>query len=125
MYEKLRQKALKMGSEFGEFIEEEYDKLGDFFMPELKKEGVFSVIGTVPPLADFIAWKTEKERLFDVELPDGKAEVRVMLMDDFISFGWIGFATLDQLSVGGWPNGDLLYAVESKNNCKYEGLVGY
>jgi len=122
LYSGLVRLASARGKNFGEFSEDNYSALGTFLANELEKDGIYSIIGTVSPLCDFIAWQKQHEKGFTVSLPEGSVEVKVMMMSEFTSFGWIGFATLGRKTVGGWPDGDLLYAVASKYDFESENF---
>jgi hypothetical protein len=113
LHEKLRKIAFKRGGDFGEFTEDEYDELLEFLMSELEKENIHSILGTVSPHGDFIAWKTETEEVYEVVMPDSIVSVKVIWMDDYISYGWLGFATFDIITAGGWPADSVLYAMGS------------
>jgi hypothetical protein len=120
LFKGLKRAANSRGKMFGAFTEERYDDVADFLVSELEKEGIHSIMGTVSPYGDIIAWKTQYEKGFKVSLPEGIVQVKVVMMDDFVSFGWIGFATLDHKSAGGWAKEDLLYAVASKYDFESE-----
>ena len=122
LYDGLKQIANARGKMFGAFTEERYEEVGEFLTAELEKDGIHAIMGTVSPHADLIAWRTQYEKEFEVSLPEGIVEVKVVMMDDFVSFGWIGFATLDRQTVGGWAKEKLLYAVASKYDFESEGF---
>jgi hypothetical protein len=49
--------------------------------------------------------------MFDVQLPEGPYTVRVELLDDFVSRGWMAYGRCERGSAGGWATDKALYAV--------------
>ena len=79
----------------------------------VRARGYHVLLGVTSPLRELMLWRTETEQRYDVQLPEGVQPVTVVLMDDFASLGWAGFATCDRSHSGGWTKPDRLYAVQS------------
>lgn len=77
----------------------------------LRSKGFFSLHGVTKPFREFMLWRTQNERDFEVELPDGKVTVPVVLLEEFFSLGWTGFATGNRYHCAGWATRERLYCV--------------
>jgi hypothetical protein len=86
----------------------------------IRASGYHVLLGVTSPLRELMLWRTETERRYDVRLPEQVQPVTVMLMDDFASLGWAGFATCDRSHSGGWTRPDRLYAVQSAYDLESE-----
>lgn len=51
-------------------------------------------------------WKETEERTYDVELPEGRQEYPVQILDGFISRSWLAALSFGEIGTGGWSNGD-------------------
>lgn len=49
-------------------------------------------------------WTDEEPKKYMVELPEGNAEYTVILLDGFISRGWLSFISLGEIGTGGWTD---------------------
>lgn len=121
LFDRLVPIVQRLGGSAGKFSEEEYDRVADFLTLKLKKTGYYSKIGSVKPHLNFMAWKKETTKPFEVELGDGEIEkVDVVLMEDFVSLGWAAYATFDKMHVGGWVGEHALYCVASSYDLQSE-----
>lgn len=121
LFSKLVQIVRRLGGKAGAFSEEEYDRIGEFLTSKLQETGYFAKIGNVKPHMNFMAWKKETTKPFEVDLGDGEREkVDVVLMRDFVSLGWAGYATFDKMHVGGWVGDHALYCVASSYDLESE-----
>jgi hypothetical protein len=55
--------------------------------------------------------RKQESKIHDVALPEGSHQVRVELLDDFVSRGWSYYARCGRGSAGGWVGQDRIYAV--------------
>jgi hypothetical protein len=94
------------------FTGERLEKLGFYHFLD-KRAGIF----------DFMILKTQYEEEYKVELPVGKELVTVVFLDDFIIFGWMGFATADRHHVGGWVMPDKIYCVKPSYDINSETFI--
>lgn len=78
---------------------------------QLEVRGYFSLHGVTSPLREFMLWRTQLDQTYNVELPDGREAVSVAMLDDFVSLGWMGFATGDYYHTGGWATRERLFCV--------------
>ncbi|MGM9484816.1 hypothetical protein ACS5PN_26715 [Roseateles sp. NT4] len=67
-----------------------------------KRSGWHVLGGFTPPLHDFLLWKSETTRMEAVQLPERSIDVKISMLEDFVSFGWVGWATCDRAHIGGW-----------------------
>lgn len=77
----------------------------------LRQAGYYSLQGRTGVLRELMMWKRQNEQTRRVELPEGPHDVRVVLLDDFVSLGWGDYATCGRRGTGGWAKSDALYAV--------------
>lgn len=98
------------------------NKLRDF----LAEKSYFSLFGIVQPFREFEIWQTQKEKIFSVILPETRQNVKVILMEKFISKGWEAYATIDRAFPGGWAKRDRLFCNASSYDFNTERfLVSY
>lgn len=77
----------------------------------LAAQGVQLLLGRTPPLREFMAWRSQKVEKRKIALPGGPFEVKLNILDNFVSLGWTGFATCGRSLSGGWVKPDGIYAV--------------
>jgi len=63
------------------------------------------------PYRECMIWRSQTEKLYQVNLHDTNSSMKVIFLDDFISFGWIGFASFNKFHAGGWAKSDAVYRV--------------
>jgi hypothetical protein len=88
--------------------EDVYDSLGR----KIREAGFHSFNSTAPPYQELFLWRSQRTRMYRVELTDTSRPVRVEFMDDFLSLGWKHFATLGLASTTGWVEDGVLYCVD-------------
>jgi len=79
----------------------------------IRSKGFHSLHGVTMPFREFMLWRTQTERDFEVELPGGKVTVPVVLLEEFVSLGWAGFATGNRYHCAGWATRERLFCVAS------------
>jgi len=77
----------------------------------IEAEGLHVLIGVTPPLRELMLWRSQTSEMREVALSEGMHATRVVMLDDFASFGWLGFATCERNYSGGWVRQDAIYAV--------------
>jgi hypothetical protein len=77
----------------------------------LSQHGYHSIRGVTSPYQDLMVWASETRATYDVHIPGGTRRVEVVLMHDFVSLGWEGFATCDRHYPGGWAEKDRLFCM--------------
>jgi hypothetical protein len=87
------------------------DTIEPLVQKEIETRGYYSLHGKTPPFREFMLWRKQDDRSYKVELPEGTENVSVALLDDFISLGWLGFATGDYYHSGGWATNERLFCV--------------
>ena len=78
---------------------------------QLKARGYFSLHGVTSPYREFLLWRRQIDKRYEVDLPQGREVVSVALLEDFISLGWTGFATGDYYHTAGWATPERLFCV--------------
>jgi hypothetical protein len=78
---------------------------------KLQALGHHALFGVTQPYREFMLWRSETNRGYPMDLPGGREEVPVALLDGFVSLGWMGFASGDLYHTGGWAKPDRLYCV--------------
>ena len=103
-----------------EFQSISHSEISIILSEKFKELGYYSLFGRTPPYFELMIWKTQDEVEFIVELPEGSENVIVVMMDDFISLGWLAFATGDYHHTGGWVTSDKLFCVKSAYDLESE-----
>lgn len=89
----------------------EMDAVETRLQARLEAEGVHALLGRTPPFRELMLWRTQSDEMREIALPEGVHRTRVVLLDDFASLGWAGYATCDRSITGGWVRPDGIYAV--------------
>lgn len=93
------------------YIKKHLNKYSNSF---LQNQGYYAnAFGKTAHLYDLFLWKNEEVINYDVELPQDTISVLVHFMSDFISAGWVHYATVGRSQAGGWATKDALYAVKN------------
>jgi len=87
------------------------DEIETALTARLEAEGVHALTGVTPPFRELMLWRSQTAEDRAVALPEGEHRTHVVLLDDFLSFGWAGYATCDRSKTGGWTRPDGIYAV--------------
>jgi hypothetical protein len=77
----------------------------------LQDRGFHAILGVTTPYRECLLWRGQTESRFEVDLPEGREQVTVMMLSDFSSLGWVGYATGDLYYCGGWTKPDRLFCV--------------
>lgn len=79
----------------------------------IEARGLHAQFGVTIPLREFMLWRVQDERRYEVVLPEGVQQVRVTMLERFVSHGWVGYATADRAFAGGWATAQGLYCVRA------------
>ncbi len=82
-----------------------YDKLSN----AIHQKGFKCLTGRVSHLQELEIWKKERKQIFNIKLLESKQKVNVVFMDDYITYGWMDYATCGASKVGGWAKKNALY----------------
>lgn len=88
---------------------------GDFttaLQAAVEQRGYHALTGRTLPYLELMVWKEAEDAVFPVELTDGPVDVPVTFIGDFVSRGWVNFATLGKASSGGWARPDRLFCIK-------------
>ncbi|QSE98956.1 hypothetical protein [Fulvivirga lutea] len=87
------------------------DSIGFILSSFITSEGLHtrSKVDRVGRLPDLPIWQNEQDTLITVNLPEESFEVEVVFMQDFISYGWSSYATLNNRRSGGWAEQNKLF----------------
>jgi hypothetical protein len=100
----------------------EMDALEPAIQERILARGYFSLHGVTSPFREFMLWRTQEDKVYEVELPDGREAVSVAMLDDFVSLGWAGFATGDYYHTGGWATRERLFCVRTSYDLASEAF---
>jgi hypothetical protein len=89
---------------------------------QIRAKGYYSLQGVTSPLREFMLWRTRDDKVYNVELPDGREAVSVAMLDDFVSLGWTGFATGNYYHSGGWATRERLFCVRASYDLDSESF---
>ena len=78
---------------------------------KVEELGYYTDLGITSPYFECLLWKETSEKTFEVKLPEGKTDVKIVFLDDFLCYGWLGFATFDKAHTGGWASKEAIYSV--------------
>jgi len=79
----------------------------------IEAQGLHAQFGVTIPLREFMLWRAQDVRHYEVALPEGVQQVRVTMLEGFVSHGWVGYATADRAFAGGWATAQGLYCVRA------------
>lgn len=123
LYSGLNDIAQSIGKDFGSFSENSAKDLSHYLKEKIEDEGYYSLWGRTAPHMEFMAWKKQTSKTYKVNIGENElVDVRVELLDDFISYGWLGYATFDELHTGGWATKEKLFCVASKYDLNSESF---
>ncbi len=93
----------------------------------IKSKGFYGMpFGRMANYYDLLLWAKQTEKIYEITIPEGKVNVKVIFMEDFISNGWIEYATFGAKMAGGWAEKDALFCVKKKYDTSSEKfLVSY
>ena len=89
------------------------DELEPPLQQQLAERGWHALFGLTLPLREFMLWREQQEQRYTVALPEGEEQVPVAMLDGFVSYGWVGFATAERSHTGGWTTPGQLFCVRS------------
>lgn len=96
---------------FEYIIKPSFTDLENFFIQSTKKRGYYLLMGVTTPLRELMIWTNEVEKNYIVKLPSESFSVDVIFAQNFLSKGWLGYATFDVKHTGGWQRGDTIFRV--------------
>jgi hypothetical protein len=77
----------------------------------IARAGLHHIGGMTRPHFDLMLWSRQDTTRYDVELTDGRRDVTVVFVGDFLVKGWSEFATIGRASTGGWATSDALFCL--------------
>ena len=80
---------------------------------EIEKMGLFCITGKVGHIYELEIWRQQKKKKYKVQLLNKKQSVTVFFMTDFLTRGWISYATGGLSYPGGWAKPEGLYCNQS------------
>lgn len=86
-----------------------HEKIVTRLKEEIESLGYFCITGTVAPFQELEIWKTEKKKTYLVALPETQEKVTTILMSEFLTRGWVSYATMGLNYPGGWAKTEGLY----------------
>jgi len=66
----------------------------------------YFLMGRTPPLLELMVWKNNNEKKYTVHLVESDVEITVQFIGEFISNGWLNYATAGKSMTGGWTTDD-------------------
>jgi hypothetical protein len=87
---------------------------------QLNARGYFSLFGVTSPLREFMLWRKQDSIEYVIDLPEGREKVAVTMLEDFISYGWVSYATAEVHHTGGWTTPERLYCVRASYDTNSE-----
>ena len=88
-------------------------KEDNYLFEFIKSKGFYGMpLGKTANYYDLLWWAKQTEKIYEIKLPENDVNVKVIFMEDFISNGWIDYATFGQQMAAGWAEKDALYCVK-------------
>ena len=81
-----------------------FDEVEELLDYHLKKFGYCCLFGRTGSLRELMIWKCESIQSFNVQLAEGEVLLSVRILQNFLSYGWLGFLSLGVWHTGGWAN---------------------
>ena len=79
----------------------------------IKSKGFYGMpLGKMGNYYDLLLWAKQTEEIYKISIPDQTVNVKVVFMEDFISNGWIDYATFGEKMAAGWAEKDALFCVK-------------
>ena len=101
------------------------DSLGNHLADYIKSKGFYTTKQINPQgrLVDLLIWQTQTDSTFKVRLSKKEQmEVNVVFMEDFLTLGWMEYATLGEHHPGGWTTEDALFCVKKSYDLASENF---
>ncbi|MCL2291042.1 MAG: hypothetical protein FWC34_10155 [Bacteroidetes bacterium] len=95
-----------------------------YFRKYISSKNLYSInrIGKTGRLLDLKVWKNQTDTIFTIDLYDEQLQTYVVLMDNFITLGWMEYATLGQRHSGGWAKREGVFCVASVYDLESENF---
>lgn len=101
------------------------DSLGNYLADYIRTRGVYTTkqINPTGRLVDLLIWKEQMDTTFEVKLSRSETvQAKVVLTRDFLTLGWMEFATLGEHHPGGWTTDEALYCVVESYDMESENF---
>ena len=96
-------------------------KEGNYLYQFIRSKGFYGMpLGRMANYYDLLLWAKQTEKIYEIAIPGQTVNVKVIFMEDFISNGWIDYATFGEKMAGGWAEKDALYCVKKLYNTSGE-----
>jgi hypothetical protein len=99
------------------------DQLSDAIVPFIERNGMYALTGVTSPYRELMIWRTQDEKQFPITLTEGRVDVAVAFLDDFVVTGWLHEATCGMRSTGGWATNEKLFALKSRYDLSSESFT--
>jgi hypothetical protein len=90
---------------------DELDDAEPAILAAVETHGLHALLGRTAPLRELMLWKKQSVLERTVDLPGGREQVKVVVLDDFLLRGWGHYATCGRRSAAGWTTDTALFAV--------------
>jgi len=77
----------------------DWNALDERIARELRARGFYSQLGNTPPLRELMIWRHQDSSMREVQLPERSYPVKLEVLDDFVTRGWISFARCERARV--------------------------
>ncbi|WP_222984211.1 hypothetical protein [Flagellimonas meishanensis] len=102
------------------------DSLGNFLADFIRSKGLHTTSQINPQgrLVDMMIWKDQKDTLYHVKLSKVEdVDVQVVMLDDFVTLGWMEYATLGAHHPGGWTTEEAIFCVRKAYDFSTEDFL--
>ena len=96
-------------------LDSRLDSLDSHIQKLVSNEGYYAKYGKVGRLRDLLIWQTQKDTTFAFSIHNEEISAKVIFLENFVTKGWIQYATINE-SMGGWAAEDALYCLKESYN---------
>lgn len=123
-----------LASKVGPFLKKNYppvkdmtierDSIGYILSRYVHSQGFYTTkkVGKTGRLVDLPIWRNQLDTVYTFDLHKEQIKVPVAMMKNFISLGWIQYATLGRHYPGGWATKDTLFCVRQAYDLNSENF---
>ncbi len=98
------------------------DSIGFYLSRYIRNKGFYTEDEVIPrdKIVSPMIWKSQKDTTYTVKVNRKKIDVKTFLLSDFVTHGWMDYATLGAQYPGGWATKDAIFCVEKAYDLESE-----
>ena len=88
----------------------------------LNDKGYHILTGRTFPYQEMMIWKDQVEKKYQIQLTDTIQEMNLVVLNDFVSKGWLSFSSFGYNASAGWATNNQLFIVAPQYNLDSESF---